>query len=65
MNDTKIRRRTRDLDVQLMFTQTEQIPPERLKDALRVLVTWFKRTTENANNAPGIDLIAVETDGFM
>ena len=37
------RHRRRELDPQLTFTETDPIPPERLRDALRLLVTWASR----------------------
>ena len=43
MNDAKSRDRCRELDVQLTFTEAEPVPPDQLRDALRVLVVWLRR----------------------
>ena len=43
MNDAKNRGRSRELDAQLSFAETEPMPPEQLRDALRILATWVSR----------------------
>jgi hypothetical protein len=43
MNERKRRNKTRELVVQFTLTEAGPVPPERLKDGLRVLVTWLAR----------------------
>jgi len=53
MRDTKNRSGQRELDIQLTLLETEPVPPERLKEGLRVLANWLTRVSRQEDGTRG------------